>query len=568
MKTSKTKKVTVGLLTASVAISPISTLAMSNTEGAEKHEVPVLGIEGGNNKISPEQSFDISVNKEGKEFKSVRQQLEKQSFGVLITSSSGNTIFLDAQKNSVQYSDGKVSVKDPSLARYTSYQATILVKSEYQHALKGKFPTVGSNPISFETGSAVGEATKVSAQLETKSVSVTEVGKLVVNITDDYGNQATNATLNLLGVGTGNERVASEFSAPKQVKITNGVAEIPLSDKSAGLVNLTYTVVDNTFDDAKEISGTTVMEFTPGQMSSVVDYIAPSEVKAGESGTLSGTAVDVYGNAIAEGKIQVDIIKKNPVFKSRMSLMTLEQPINLETQVEEIVFETTANGQFTYTFTAPVEAGTYIFSIRNVESGTVIEEPLLVTASTPSNVVINIPPNLTTGNNTNVSGTVKDEYGNPIVNQEVVLGGALTGTIVTGDDGFFSGPVKVGNSGNVTASVGGVTTPLTNSNGQPITNVISKPATLTPATVKITSYPTRAYLYSTIVIKGIVQDAEGKGMAGQTVRFTDNDGVNRSVVSGADGSWTFNYHAYRYGTKSLKAQSGSAYTTMSIYVYD
>ncbi|WCK57166.1 hypothetical protein PP175_28680 (plasmid) [Aneurinibacillus sp. Ricciae_BoGa-3] len=161
------------------------------------------------------------------------------------------------------------------------------------------------NPVAissvFKTGSAIGEATHVTAGVANNSVRVTEGGSLNVNATDDYGNPATNATLTVSGKGTGNARVASTFATPDAIEITKGTASVPLNDHSANIVSLAYQVRDNANQDGVDVqSGITQETFIPGTTAKL-HLKNPATVVAGKASNVSGDAEDIYGNIVLDG---------------------------------------------------------------------------------------------------------------------------------------------------------------------------------------------------------------------------------------------------------------------------
>ena len=138
----KNKLVLTGLAVAMVA-SPVSTFAASpEAQGVEtKHAVPVMSIKTINGLVTPVQELSIQLDQGDKSFKSIRQQLENQGFGVLLTASTGERVYLSG--DNVKYVDGVVTaLSTQELERFTAYTATILVKSAHQQSLKGKSPLV------------------------------------------------------------------------------------------------------------------------------------------------------------------------------------------------------------------------------------------------------------------------------------------------------------------------------------------------------------------------------------------------------------------------------------------
>jgi hypothetical protein len=525
-KQTKKKQIALGVLTASMAVSPLASFATPVTEGQSEvsHAVPLAG-NGHEGVVAPNASIQLTVDQDAKEFKSVRQQLEKQSFGVVIVSETGEQIFLDASKGDVSFENGTITISNhPDFDRYTSYSATVLVKADYQQAIKGKVPQVTfANGFGFQTGSAVGEATKVVATVEDATVRVTDVGKLEVVALDDYGNHATDATLIVNGEGTGNDKVESTFPKEQVVQITDGTAEVELTDKSANDVTVSYEVVDNNYADVdgQAQAGTTVVEFTPGKTDHV-ELDMPNKIQAGKDYTITGEAEDVYGNNVEDGTAFDVTAEKGTVSN--------EAP--------------TTDGEFSFDYTAPTQVGKGDISIVGDDFEYVADNGIVVVPSAPAKVTVSLPSTITAGTNATVTGSLKDEFGNAIPNQSVTISGALTGTVTTDVNGNFSASLKPGTTGSITANVGGVVVPLTNTSGTPITSVSvtpSAPVVAVPKNVSIS-----AFGYSSITVSGRMTDASGNPVANTRVslmKSTYGDywsyGTLQTGMTDANGNYSF-----------------------------
>ncbi|WCK57165.1 hypothetical protein PP175_28675 (plasmid) [Aneurinibacillus sp. Ricciae_BoGa-3] len=299
----------------------------------------------------------------------------------------------------------------------------------------------------FTTGSAIGEATHVSAQVENASVKVTDGGKLNVNVTDDYGNPATNATLTVTGTGAGNAKVASAFATPDAISITNGTGSVPLSDHSAETVSLSYTVQDNIYKDVVDTQKGSVSEnFLPG-LTGKIQVINPQKIIAGENADFTGEADDIYGNAVLDGT-QMNVSAQN----ATVSNLT-----------------PTTNGAFSFTVKAPTKAGASPVNVTGADSGYGVVDSINVSPGQANKAVLNVPSTMTVGQNVSVTGTLKDKYDNAVGNQTITVTGALKGTVTADANGALSGSLNVVSDGAVNANINGTSILLANSAGQSVT---------------------------------------------------------------------------------------------------
>jgi protocatechuate 3,4-dioxygenase beta subunit len=549
----KQKQIMLGVLTASMVVSPLASFAESanqteDTKGKAKvsHVVPLVGNAHGK-AVAPNASFQLKVDQDAKEFKSIRQQLEKQSFGVLIVSETGEQIFLSAEKGEVSFlEDGTISIDNHAdFSRHTSYSATVLVKSDYQQALKGNLPNLThTDGFSFQVGSAIGEATKVVANVVDNSVRVTEDAILHVEVTDDYGNPATDATLTVKGQGTGNDKVASNFTAEGTTLITNGTADVILSEDSANLVDVDYTVTDNK-TGATVQEGSADIEFSPGQTAQI-EVDVPSKIEAGKDYAVTGEAEDVFGNNVEDGT-EFDV-------NTEIGTVSNEAP--------------TVDGEFSFDYTAPTQVGKGDISIVGDDFEYVMEDGIVVVPTAPAKVVVTIPGSVTVGQNTTISGDVVDQYGNPIANEPVTVGGALTGKFTTDKNGHFSGTVTPGSTGAVSATIGGQVVPITNPSGTPITSVTVTPVTPSKVTMTKPSYITGG---QNISVSGTLLDQNGNPIANKTVTFTG--ALSGTLTTNANGSYSGTLKANTSGTVSanvggisvpVTTPTGSALGTVTV----
>lgn len=552
LKQTKGKKVALGVLTATMAVSPLASFAQ-HAEAQEKrgeaqekrgdaqekrgevkeksgksqikHSVPLLNNQDG--VVAPNAVLQLTVDKEDSKYKSVREELENQSFGVLIVSENGENVFLSADKGEVSYKeDGTISVhKHADFERYSAYSVSVLVKSDFQHALKSKLPTVSfGEGIPFQTGSAVGEATNVVAELVDASVSVEEKAILKVEVTDDYANPATDATLIVSGVGTGNDKVDSTFTEPITVAITNGTAEVELSDQSANDVTVNYQVIENKYADNLTETGITIVEFTPGQTDSI-ELDIPQTIEAGEDYTITGEAEDLYGNSVEDGTA-----------------------FDVESEVGTVSNENaTLDGEFSFDYEAPTKVGTGDITIVGDDFEYVADNGIVVIPTAPANVLVTIPSTVNTGENVPVSGTVQDKYANPIPNVPVKIDGALSGTVTTDENGQFTGTLTPGTSGSVTATVGGQTVSISTPTGTPVTSVTVVSSTPTKVTMTKPSTVVSGKYYA---VSGTLLDQKGQPIANKTISFAGS--MSGTITTNAYGQYSGSLRANSTGSITAK----------------
>ncbi|WP_214873287.1 carboxypeptidase regulatory-like domain-containing protein [Exiguobacterium sp. s140] len=549
----RTKKVALTVLSATMVVSPMTSLAKSESLSPSEQKSMNAKVKGGLEHVvalqdaplglvAPNGIVQFSVDQNDHSFKSNRQQLEKQDFAVLLTSESG-----DKTLHQASYMDGVVSIeKHQDFDRYTAYSATVLVKSDYQKALKGNLPVVNFDEgVVFKTGSGVGEASQLSAELEDVQVSVEEDAILKVEATDDYGNPAIDATIIVEGKGEGNAKVASTLTEPIIEQLEDGKAEVKISEHSANDVSLTYQLVDNAFQDSFIETGSAEVEFTPGKTNSV-DVELPDKIVAGEDYTIKGEAEDLYGNSVKDGT-SFDV-------STDVGVVSNENP--------------TVDGEFMFDYEAPTKTGTGGLTIKGDGFEYTMGDVIVVNSATPEKVVVSLPDTVNAGESVSVSGVVEDAYGNPVPNAKVEVDGALSGTFTTDKNGAFNATLEANSSGDVTATIEGQPVSMTTPNGDALTSVsvvTSTPKQLTmnkPSTMEQGKYYT---------VSGILLDQDGKPVANQTV--TISGAFSGTVTTNANGSYSGQVRANstgmvyaRVGTTNLSIQtpSGQAITTVTI----
>ncbi|WCK57167.1 Ig-like domain-containing protein (plasmid) [Aneurinibacillus sp. Ricciae_BoGa-3] len=175
-------------------------------------------------------------------------------------------------------------------------------------------------------------------------------------------------------------------------------------------------------------------------------------VVAGKPGEVKLNVLDQYGNPV-ENDETITAQFANNILPS--------QTVNVKDGVAD------------FSFTAPTKSQNIGMSLL-VGSNALIynmPNPLSITHDAPAKAIVTLPSSLSKGQNATVTGTITDQYGNPVDNQTVSFGGALTGSATTASDGAFSANLKVGDAGAVTANIAGQNISLANNNGQPIATI-------------------------------------------------------------------------------------------------
>ena len=381
-----------GALAVSLAVVPFAGQAVQEKTEA-KHDVALRGISENPSLVQPDKSFSLFVETKDKEYKKVEQQLKNQKFGVLIQSENKETIFLDANKGSVSYKNGEITVTNhPLFDRYTNYQAMVLVKSDYQKGLKGVFPELMTETLSFKTGSALHEPTKLTVNKTNASTSVLDNHEIELIATDDYGLPATGtAELALVEKGT---RLADSAKVDKDVvSFVDGKASFKLNNKEAEQVDIVLTVSS---EYNKRFIESTV-SFEAGETEQLILENVNSTT-VGKEATLAGIALDVYGNAVQDG-VQ----------------------IQAESERGEVLSDKTEEGAFELSYTPSRIKGNDKLNVKALDSNKEIVKSVYNKADNPSKL---LPISLSEGN---IDETIKlefevlDQYNNLVEDGEELM---------------------------------------------------------------------------------------------------------------------------------------------------
>lgn len=393
------------LIAFALIATPIVAFADSSLHGNSvtqaQHQLPILKVlpADGSTVVRPDAPIQIMFDPHSPTYKRFHNQFQKGHFQVTL---NGEPV-----KGSYDEGTGTLTVSHGVLVRYTTYTVTVATKAaEHERKAENGDDRESENAsfsFRFSTGSAIGEATHVSARLENETVSVLQEGVLSVNVTDDYGGAATDATLTLSGKGTGNPWVPSSFSVKNSVPIRNGQARVPFSDHSVETVALSYSVQDIRYQDAVDTNGgTRNVRFLPGPTQQIQVKV-PSPITAGKDDTFSGVAKDVYGNGVADGTI-----------------------LNIQSDYGNVSDVTdTDGGTFSFRYKAPTIKGRDDIHIAAGDSDFSAVTALDVVPDRPAKAKVILPSLLIAGSPASVSGTVMDQYGNAIPNVQVTLTGAV-----------------------------------------------------------------------------------------------------------------------------------------------
>ena len=247
----------------------------------------------------------------------------------------------------------------------------------------------------FTTGSALHEATHVSAQVEQSAVPVIEGGRLNVQVTDDYGLPATNATVSVAAD-------SPNASAPDLVlqAAQNGTGTIPLTDHVKETVHFEITVQDNTYHDAMDMNQAVAVEkFTAGPPDHLTLNATTPPFIVGQSYQLTGVVYDIYNNTCEDDTI----------------LLARATAGSVDPQQQH-----TVNGAFHFQFNSPTRVQDVILTATsgNAESQVTVHlqpDQLSELKLMPESL------EMTAGHINPVTIVAMDRYGNPIPNAHLKL---------------------------------------------------------------------------------------------------------------------------------------------------
>ncbi len=338
--------------------------------------------------------------------------------------------------------------------------------------------------------------------------------------------------------------ITSNDAADVSNQTTTTTAGQFIFDVSSGITSLATNPVTVSVS-ASPASQSASIQVQPGAPQSVSFSATPSSETAGSQVSVSGQVLGPDGTAVAAG-----------------TQVTIQSPN--DTADTFPVLTTDAQGNFSGTVTLD-EAGQIDMyaSAGKVQSA---QQTVQVSAGVPNQVAgLSADPSpVNMGANDIVSGTVFDQYGNPVA----------TGTQVTLTSTGFASPVSA------TTGAGGefATTAVFQSSGMQVVSVQYQGATLLNGTATVSvnmqgAYSLVATQSATTIVAGQTQavtftleDSNGNPVAGDTIDFTETpEGTSSlsatSATTNSAGQVTINFSPTEAGnavlTASLAADNGT-----------
>ena len=233
-----------------------ATFAASNENSADQKQLPILSVSPGDGStgVSPDAPIQIHLDKNVDTFNRFKGQFEKGSF---VVSLNGNFVSADYDSSAQT-----ITVSHETLSRYATQTVEVKTKAAANNSKNQS--NNASFSFSFKTGSAIGEATHLTAEVENNKVSTKDESKIHVTVTDDYGNPATNVTVSAKGEG-------SDISSdPIQIgENDQGKGTLSVKDTKAETVNLTITSQDNVYSDDVDTQS----------VEKTIEFYSPSKIK-------------------------------------------------------------------------------------------------------------------------------------------------------------------------------------------------------------------------------------------------------------------------------------------------
>jgi hypothetical protein len=237
--------------------------------------------------IRPDTAIQIYLDKNARTFARFRNQFEKGAFTI--------TINQKPLIGSYDANSGIITGRHDLLDRYTRYDVKLLVKAMMNS------PNTNSGNASysfgFKTGSALHEATHLETTIASGPVSVDAKGEIAVNVQDDYGLAANNATV------TVQSNSSSMVVTPAKLlldSLSNGKGTISLTNTKPATVQFTVKSTDNTYGTQATKDG--AIEFVAGAPASIV-LTGVGSMTTGGSTVVTGSVTDRFGNSVGNGTI-------------------------------------------------------------------------------------------------------------------------------------------------------------------------------------------------------------------------------------------------------------------------
>jgi parallel beta-helix repeat protein len=316
------------------------------------------------------------------------------------------------------------------------------------------------------------------------TVLVGNASALTATVTDQYGNPVADGVTVSFMASLGN-------LVPATATTVGGVATATLSSTVSGVAMVTATVGN--------LSATIPVTFIPGAPFTLTLTAVPDTLSVDASSTLTATATDQYGNAVADG--------------TTISFTTSLGALSSGTA-------NTSGGDAVVTLTSMTPGVATVTATAGSLSATAL---VTFTPGAPFTVtLVAVPDTVLVGNASALTATVTDQYGNPVANGATVSFTASLGDVepatATTAGGVATATLSSTVSGvaMVTATVGSLsaTIPVTFTPDAPFTFTF----TLTP-TVIIANGISQSLGTVTVV------DQYGNPVGGVTVNFLRAVGV-------------------------------------------
>lgn len=435
--------------------------AADRSDTAKTEQLPVVSVmpDSGATIVRPDTAIQVQLDTSSKEWKQTRNEFDNEKYGVRLSDGNHVIWFLptgpgkDAYEKelksndtkdaritvspNVQWDDGTatVTVKPDTLSRYTEYSVILAVGDALSKLLvadlkngavaegklpKGLLPDKNAYTWSFETGSAIGEPTRVSAVAEQQKPKVTDGGRIDVRVEDDYGNPATMGSAQIAGQPAAGESLDPSFAVdPAAVQFSEqnpGLFAVAVTDHKAQTVDVAVNVTGPWPEDAHQAIAE--LAFQPGDPAKAT-VSTPDTMAVGSTAQVSGFVTDIYDNSVLDGTV--------------LHLSATEGSVDATAS--------TNGGAFQANYTAPTrlsgtpgQGDTVIVSVSADQGNVLADKSLMVNPGDPASVTLSaskteIPADGKT--TVDLTGSVADSYGN------AVLDGTPVNLNVNGDGSVY-----------------------------------------------------------------------------------------------------------------------------------
>jgi parallel beta-helix repeat protein len=383
--------------------------------------------------------------------------------------------------------------------------------------------TVGSLSATAQVTFTPGAPFTLTLTAVPSTLPVGNSSTLTATATDQYGNVVANGTTITFTTSLGT--LSSGTAATSA-----GNASVTLSSTVAGVATVTATV--------GSLSATAQVTFTPGAPFTLTLTAVPSTLPVGSSSALTATATDQYGNAVADGTVvsfTTDLGSVSPVTATTVggiTTATLGSTAAGVATVTATVNGLSATAQVTFTPGAPFT--------------------LTLTA---------VPATLPVGNNSTLTATATDQFGNPVADDTTIsfttsLGGVSPVTATT------VGGVATATLSSTVAGVATVTATL---------NSLSATAQVTftpgaPFTLTLTAVPATLPVGNSSTLTATATDQFGNPVAdGTTISLTTSlGGVSPVTATTVGGVVTATLNSTVAGVATVTATVNSLSATAQV----